>query len=189
MVSTMSLKRCVSVLVVEIALYENATKGSNFHLPLHENASEATSYVFCSALQNTVVRKIEVQGKRCCSCQRPLNIWGLWICGAPQMEACEYMGHPFYQGVNAIVITHLWVVGALRSLQNPPSIPSGYCKTVTVQCSTLNCSAILSCVAWYSYSLLWMVAIPGCWIYSYLVTLHCRSLHISHCLCYLDNWW
>ena len=23
------------------------------------------------------------------------------------MKACEYMRHPFYQGVNAIVITHL----------------------------------------------------------------------------------
>ena len=26
------------------------------------------------------------------------------------MEACEYVGHPFYQGVNAILITFLWGV-------------------------------------------------------------------------------
>ena len=64
-------------------------------------------------IQNTVVQGIELQGKRCGSRQRPLNIWGQWICGAPQMEACEYVGHPFYQGVNAIVITLLWLVGKI----------------------------------------------------------------------------
>ena len=32
---------------------------------------------------------------------RHVNMWG------PQMEACEYVGHPFYQGVKTIVITLL----------------------------------------------------------------------------------
>ena len=61
-------------------------------------------------MQNIVVQWIELQGKRCGSRRRPLNIPGLWICVTPKMEACEYVGHPFYQGVNAIVITLLWGV-------------------------------------------------------------------------------
>ena len=32
---------------------------------------------------------------------RPVNIWG------PQMETCEYVGYPFYQGVNYILIAFL----------------------------------------------------------------------------------
>ena len=32
-----------------------------------------------------------------------MDILSLCICEAPQMEACEYMGQPFYQGVNTIV--------------------------------------------------------------------------------------
>ena len=68
-------------------------------------------------IQNSLVQWVQLRGNRGSTGWRPLNIWGLWICGAPQMEACEYVGHPFYQGVNAIVITLLWGVGLHRLVE------------------------------------------------------------------------
>ena len=48
---------------------------------------------------------------------RPVNMWGT------PLEACEYVGHPFYQGVNAIVITLLCRGKRCRGRRAMPDMP------------------------------------------------------------------
>ena len=99
---------------IVLAFYPNTTM---FTQPLVVRLYIIQGLVLCDrwhAIQNTLVRWIELHGNRGGTGWRPLNIQGLWICWGPQVEACEYMWkHHFYMGLNSILITLLWGVGEM----------------------------------------------------------------------------
>ena len=59
--------------------------------PVVRHSTAPTTPPLASPIQNTVVQWKELQGKRCGSHKRHVNMQGLLICKSPQMEACEYV--------------------------------------------------------------------------------------------------
>ena len=58
-----------------------------------------SSILLLYSIQNTsLVQWIKRQRNMGDTKWRPLNIWGLWICGFTQVEACEYVEAPLLHG-------------------------------------------------------------------------------------------